>query len=74
MSPLVSPSQTVKPVVLGEFSVRIDGVWIVVAVSEAVAWKKFIEEKRSGRRVELLRGSKVMAHLNILDEGEKVLS
>ena len=74
MSPLVSPSEAMKPVIIGEFGVRVNGAWVLVAVHEVEAWTKFIDECRVGQSVELMRGSKVMARLGTREEREIVLS
>jgi hypothetical protein len=74
MSPLVSTSEAMKPVLIGEFGVRVNGAWVLVAVHEVEAWTKFIDECRIGRCVELLRNSKVLARLGTREEREIVLS
>ena len=69
----MSPSEAMKPVIIGEFSVRIDGLWAGTALQEAKAWALFLQERRGGRCVELLRGSKVVARIATQIEREIVL-
>jgi len=63
------PLKTPKPLIAGDFSIRVDGAWLLIEgglsainLKEDFAWKTFLLQCRAGRFVEMLRGKIVVAH------------